>query len=152
MGVFDEDAACGFDALNPPAGVAEENDIAGPGVDGEVLVEGGDLYAFRLQYHVEEGGVGDCSAVGDGDGACAATGVELAVDAVAQKVCAVTAAAGLDAFAEDGDELVEELAGEVAVRIGTAEDGVEGALVPGFSTDTGDDLLHKDVDGLRRDL
>jgi hypothetical protein len=47
--VFHQDAAGGFHALNAPAGVAEQDDIAGAGVDGEVLVERGDLYAFRLQ-------------------------------------------------------------------------------------------------------
>ncbi len=55
--------AGGFDALDAPAGVAEEDDVAGGGVDGEVLVEGGDLYAFRLQDDGEERGVGDGAAV-----------------------------------------------------------------------------------------
>jgi hypothetical protein len=43
VGIFDEDAAGGFDALHAPTGVAEEDDVAGRGVDGEVLVEGRDL-------------------------------------------------------------------------------------------------------------
>ena len=76
VGVFDEDAAGGFDALDAPAGVAEEDDVAGAGVDGEVLVEGGDLDAFGLQDDVVERGVGDGSAVGDGDHAGAAARVE----------------------------------------------------------------------------
>jgi hypothetical protein len=41
--IFDEDAAGGFDALHAPAGVAEEDDVAGRGLDGEVFVEGRDL-------------------------------------------------------------------------------------------------------------
>ena len=93
VGVFDEDAAGGFDALDAPAGVAEQDDVAGAGVDGEVLVERGDLYAFGLQDDAEERGVGDGSAVGDGDRARAAARVELAVDAVAEEVGAVAAAA-----------------------------------------------------------
>ena len=63
MGVFDEDAAGGFDALDAPACIAEEDDVAGAGVDGEVLVERGYLYSFRLQYDVEERGVWNCAAV-----------------------------------------------------------------------------------------
>jgi len=48
VGVFDEDAAGGFDALNAPAGGAEEDDIAGTGVDGEVLVERGESERLRV--------------------------------------------------------------------------------------------------------
>ena len=76
VGVFDEDAAGGFDALDAPAGGAEEDDVAGAGVDGEVLVERGDLDAFGLQDDVVEGDVGDGAAVGDGDHAGAAAWVE----------------------------------------------------------------------------
>ena len=104
VGVFDQDAAGGFDALDAPAGVAELDDIAGAGVDGEVLVERGDLYAFRLQDHAVESGVGDRAAVGDRDGARAAARVELAVDAVAEQVRAVAAARGFDAFAQQFDD------------------------------------------------
>src|ERR1700678_4386371 len=38
--IFHEDASGGFDALHTPAGVAEEDDVAGRGLHGEVLVEG----------------------------------------------------------------------------------------------------------------
>ena len=86
VGVFDEDAAGGFDALDAPAGVAEEDDVAGAGVDGEVLVECGDLDAFGLEDDVVEVGVGDGAAVGDGDHAGAAAGVEMVLDAVAKEV------------------------------------------------------------------
>jgi hypothetical protein len=67
-------------------------------VDGEVLVERGDLYAFGLQDDVVEGGVGDGAAVGDGDHAGAAAWVEVVLHAVAEEVGAVAAAAGFDAF------------------------------------------------------
>ena len=152
MCIFDEDAARGFDALNAPTGVAEQNHVAGAGFHGEVLVEGGDLYAFRLQYDVEQRGVGDGAAVRDGDGARAATRVELAVDAVAEEIRAVAAAGGFDALAEQRDDLVEERAREIAVRVGAAENGEESVFVPGFRGDTGDDLLHQHVNGLRRDF
>ena len=43
VSVFDEDASgFGFDAANAPTGVAEEHDVAGVGLDGEVLVERAD--------------------------------------------------------------------------------------------------------------
>ena len=111
VGVFDEDAADGFDALDAPAGVAEEDDVAGGGVDGEVLVERGDLDAFGLEDDVVEGDVGDGAAVGDGDAAGAAAWVEVALDAVAEEIGAVAAAGGFDAFGEEGEEVVEALRG-----------------------------------------
>src|ERR1035441_7348680 len=152
VGVFDEDAAGGFDALDAPTGVAEKDDVAGAGVDGVVLVEGGDLYSFRLQNDVEERGVGDGAAVRDGDGARAAAWVKLAVDAVAQEVGAVAAARGLDAFGEQLDEVVEEGAREVAIWIGATKDVVESGFVPRLRADACDDLLHEDVDRLRGDF
>ena len=152
VGVFDEDASGGFDALDAPTGVAEEDDVAGGGVYGEVFAEGGNLYAFWLQYDAEEGGVGDGSAVGDGDHACAAAGMELVVDGVVQKVGAVAAAGGFDAVGEEVDEFVEALAGEISIGIGAAQDVVESFGLPWLCAAAGDDLLHENVDRLRGDF
>ena len=152
VGVFDEDAAGGFDALDAPAGGAEEDDVAGGGVDGEVLVECGDLDAFGLEDDAVESGVGDGAAVGDGDAAGAATRVEVVLDAVAEEVGAVAAAGGFDAFGEEGEDVVEGFAGEVAVGVGAAEGVVEGVFFPGLGSAGCDDLLHEDVGGLRGNL
>ncbi len=152
VSVFDEDAAGGFDALDAPAGGAEEDDVAGAGVDGEVLVECGDLDAFRLQDNVVEGDVGDGSAVGDGDHARAAAWMKVVLDAVAEKVGTVAAAGRFDTFGEEGEDVVEGLAGEVAIGIGAAERVVEGVFFPGFGSAGCDDLLHEDVGGLWRNL
>ena len=78
--------------------------------------------------------------------------MELTVDAVTQEVGTVAAAGGFDAFGEQGDELVEELAGEVTVGVRAAQDVEEVGLVPWLRADAGDDLLHEHVDGLRRDF
>ena len=152
VGVFDEDAAGGFDALDAPAGGAEEDDVAGAGVYGEVLVERGDLDAFGLEDDAVEIGLRDGSAVGDGDAARSAARVEVVLDAVAEEVGSVTASAGFDAFAEERDEGVEVGAGEVAVGVGSAEGVVEGVFFPGLGSAGGDDLLHEDVGGLRGNL
>ena len=148
VSVFYEHTAGGFHALDTPTGVTQEDDVPGSGVDGEVLVEGRDLYAFGLQDNVVERGVGDGATVRDGYGASATARVKLAVDAIAQQVRAVTATRGLDAVREQDNNLVEELAGEVAVGIGAAQDVVEGGLIPWLGADAGDDLLHQDVGGL----
>jgi hypothetical protein len=102
VSVFDEDAASGFDALDTPTTGAEKDDVAGAGVDGEVLVECGDLDAFGLEDDVVEGYVGDGSAVGDGDAACAAAGMKVVMDSIAEEVGTVTTAGGFDAFGEEG--------------------------------------------------
>ncbi len=146
VGVFDEDAACGFDTLDAPAAVAEEDDVAGAGVDGEVLVERGDLDAFGLEDDGEERGVGDGATVGNGDHAGSTAGVELVVNAVAEEVGAVTAAAGLDAVAEEVDEVIE-LGG-----VGSTEGVEERVLFPRLGAAAGYDLLHQYVGWLRWDL
>ncbi len=136
VGVFDQHAAGGFDALDAPTGVAEQDDVAGGGVDGEVLVERGDLYAFRLQDDVEEGGVGDGAAVGDGD-ACGSRGAGGAGRGRRRGGGRRRSGRGwIRCLREEGDELVEELAGEVAVGVGAAEDVVEGVFVPGLGADS----------------
>ena len=109
MCVFDEDAAGGLDALDAPAGVAEQDDVAGAGVDGEVLIEGTHLYAFGLQDDGEAGVIGDGAAVGDGDHARAAAWMQDALHAVAQNVGAVAATGGFDAFVEETEQVVEVL-------------------------------------------
>ena len=148
MGVFDEDAAGGFDALDAPAGGAEEDDVAGGGVDGEVLVECGDLDAFGLEDDVVEVCVGDGAAVGDGDHAGSAARVEMMLDAVAKEVGAIAAAGGLDAFGEEGENVVKGFACQVAIGVGAAKGVVEGVLFPGLGSAGCDDLLHEDVGGL----
>ena len=43
VGVFDQHAPSALDALNAPARIAQQDDIAGAGIHCEVLVECGDL-------------------------------------------------------------------------------------------------------------
>ena len=152
MGVFNEDAAGGFDALDAPTAGAEEHDVAGAGVDGEVLVEGCNLDAFGLEDDVVESDVGDGSSVGDGDAACAPARVKVVMDAVAEEIGSVTAAGGFDAFGEEGQELVEGFAGEVAIGVGSAKGLEECVFFPGLGSAGRDDLLHENVSGLRRNL
>ena len=152
MRVFHQDTADRFDALDAPAGVAEENDVAGRGVDGEVLVERGYLQTLGLEDDIIKICFGDGAAVGDGDHAGAAARMEVMLDAVTEEVRAVTAAGGFDPFGEKGQEFVEGFAGEVAIGVGAVEGVVEGVLFPWFGSAGRDDLLHEYVGGLRRDL
>src|ERR1700749_548925 len=98
MGVFDEDAASGFDALNTPAGGTEQDDVPRAGVNREVLVESGDLNAIRLEDDIVESDVGDRSAVRNSDAASTTAGMEDAMDTIAKEIGAVAAAGRFDAF------------------------------------------------------
>ncbi len=85
VGVLYEDLAGGVDALDAPTRVAEEDDVAGGAVDGEVLVERGDLDVLGLEHDGEDRRIGDGAAVRDGDAARAAAGVEMALNLIAHK-------------------------------------------------------------------
>src|ERR1035437_6829157 len=78
--------------------------------------------------------------------------MKLAVNAVAQQVRTVASSAGLNAFAEQFHNLVEEIARKIAVGIRAAQNIVERIFIPGFGADAGDDLLHQHVDWLGRNL
>ena len=107
MGVFDEDPAGGFDALDAPAGVAEEDDVAGrvstAKCSSRVAIWTFSGWSMTAKMAVS----GMAPPLAMAMHACAAAGVELALDAVAEEVGAVAAAGALDAVVEQGEELVE---------------------------------------------
>ena len=147
VSVFDEDASgAGFDAVDAPTGVAEEHDVAGVGLDGEVLVEGADDGFGGQGDDVVERGLGDGSAGGDGRQARASAGAEAMVDLVAVEVGSEASALGTDAVAEHGEDFVKGFAGEIAVVAGAADEGEEVVFGPFVGGAGGDDLLGEDVE------
>ena len=147
VSIFHEDASgAGFDATDTPTGVAEEHDVAGMGLDGEVLIEGADDGLFGQGDDVVERGFGDCSAGGDGRQARSATGAETVVDLVAVEVGSEASALGADAFAEHDENFVKGFAGEIAVVAGAADEGEEFVFIPLVGGAGGDDLLGEDVE------
>ena len=147
VGVFDEDASgARLDAVDAPAGVAQEHDVSGVGFDGEVLVEGADDGFGGQGDDVVESGFGDGSAGGDGRQARAAAGAEAMVDLVAVEVGAEASALGADAVAEHGEDFVEGFAGEIAVVAGASDEGEEIVFAPFVGGAGGDDLLGEDVE------
>lgn len=117
-----------------------------------MLVESRDLYTFGLEDDAVESRVGNRTSVGYCDHAGAAAGMEMVLDAITKKIRSVAAATRFDAFSKKGKKIVEGFAGEIAVRIGTAEDVEERVFFPGFGPTGSNYLLHKDVGGLRRNL
>ncbi len=135
-----------FDAADTPTGVAEEHDVAGMGLDGEILIEGADDGFLRQGNDVEERGLGDGSAGGDGGQARTSPGAEAVIDLVAVEVGSEASALGADAFAEHDENLVKGFAGEVAVVAGAADEGEELVFIPFVGGAGGDDLLGEDVE------
>ena len=62
--VFDQHAS-GSDAPDAPGRIAEQEDVAGHALDGEVLVDGADDVALGMLDDVVQGGVGNGAAAGD---------------------------------------------------------------------------------------
>ena len=74
------------------------------------------------------------------------------MDAIAKDVGAVAAARRLDAVAEKAEKFFEGFAREIAIGPGACEEREEVVLLPGLCSTGGDDLLHEDVERLRRDF
>ena len=96
-----------LDPADLPGVAAEQEDVAGHGLDGPVLVDRADERVVRIGHDPVVAGLGD-GAAGHG---CSQAGAlarpQLAVDLVVVEVGAAPAAAGLDAVADQLHDLVE---------------------------------------------
>ena len=148
----DDDLAAA-DVLDPPRRVAQQEDVAGVALDGEVFVERADDRAVLVVGDdAVVGDLGNGAAAGDGRQPGALAGPQPAVDAVAVQVGAMPAALRRDAFAEHLQHRVVIVARQVAIRIRPAAQLEERVLVPVVAGDGGDDLLGQDVQRRTRDL
>ena len=134
-----DDAA--LDLQNPPRGVAELEDVADVGFDGEILIERADERIVGVLTDLVVGDVGDRPAAGDGGDAGALARHDAAVHAVAMQQPAPTVGVHLDDAIEIG-------ARNIAKRPSPSEGVEEIVLVPSLLTGGdagGDDLLGEDV-------
>ena len=83
VGVLDPHHAFALDPADPPGGGAEQEDVAGLALDGEVLVDRADERAFRLFDDAEVARFGDHAAVEQRGQPRGAARAQHAVDAVA---------------------------------------------------------------------
>ena len=131
----------GLDAQDPPGRVAELEDVAAVGLDGEVLVDRADERALGLEAHLVVGGVRDRAAGRErGQARALASPCSAPFDAVAveqrargRRVCSATTASK---------------SSRVRSRYGQARRNAleERVLVPGLGDARGDDLLGEDVE------
>ncbi len=136
---------------HPPRVGAEQEDVAGGGFDGEVLVDRPDRDALRVQDDPVVPGLGDGAATGEGGQSCPPPGPEPSVDGVVVQVGAAPAPAGLDSPRGQVHHLVEVLAGEVGERCGADHQGEEGVDLPLVGGGhLGHHLLGQDVEGRHR--
>ena len=121
LGVFHPQRP-GFHAADAPGGGAEQEDIAGHALHGEILVHRAHCDAFGLGHHQVLRGVGNGAARGDGGEARVAPAAHAAVHGVAVQVGAGAAARRGDALGEHSQHLVEIGAGQRAVGPGAAHE------------------------------
>src|SRR5690606_9573728 len=127
---------------------AEQEDVARHRLDGPVLVDRAHEQLVGLEHDPVVAGLGDGAAGGQRGQAGARAGTDLAVDPVDVQPGAPRTPAGADAPAHHVDDLVERGPGQVAVRPGPPQEGVEVVEPVPLVADGGDlghDLLGQDV-------
>ena len=113
-GVVDPHGA-DLDLLHPPRVGAEEEDVPGGRLHGEVLVHRPDGDALGVEDDPVVTGLGDGSPAGQRGQAGAPPGPQAPVDRIVVEMGAATAPSGLDAPARQGHHVVEVLTGQVGV-------------------------------------
>ena len=88
VGIFDPHAPA-FHAADFPGSVAQQEDVAGHALDGEVLVDGAHESSVRVGHHVVIGVVGNGPAAGQGGNARPPASLQPMIDAIPVQVCAV---------------------------------------------------------------
>jgi len=99
--------------------------VARQALDGEVFVDRADGHALGFEDDVKIEHVRDGTAVGQCGEVGAAPGTQASVDRVVVQVGTASAAACAETLGGHGDDAVEGLAFEAAVRPGACERGVE---------------------------
>ena len=88
-------------------GVAQQHDVAGHALHGEVFIHGADHGAFRLSYHGEQSGLRNGAAAGDGRQARASSRPQLWFTRSRWRYAPYASAAGGNAFGEHFENAVE---------------------------------------------
>ncbi len=132
---------------------AQQEDVAGGGLDGEVLVHGSHGDAVGVEHHPVVTRFGDGTATGQRGQPCPAPGPEAAVDGVVMEMRTSPAASGLDPPGHQIDHLVETLPRESGVGRGPPDQVVERSHLPFVGgRDFGDELLGQYVERGHRGL
>ena len=145
MGVDDADGAL-LDAGDAPGSGAEQEDVAGGALHGEILVDGADGDVFGLGDDAVVAHLRYDAAVVEGGEARSAAPADDAVDAVAVDEGRSRAGTVANAGGEHRHDFVEGLALEAREGRGLADEVVEGVLGPGLAGGLSHDLLGEDVE------
>ena len=133
-------------APDHPRRRAQQENVAGLTLDGEVFVDGADRLAVGLRDHVVVGRLGNGAARGDCRHPCAAARAQPAVDAIVVQKRAEAAARGRDAVGEHGHDFVEGAALEIAIGVRPANERVQLFDVPLVARTGRDELLRQHVE------
>ncbi len=115
-----------LDLHDPPRVGPEQEDVAGGGLDGEVLVHRADGHAVGVEDHPVVARLGDGATAGEGGEPRPTPGPEPTVDGVVVEMGAASSAAGADAPRHQLHHLVEVVTAELGVGRGPARPGRRG--------------------------
>ena len=131
MRVFHQDSSR-FSLYAPyaPRTVAQQHDVAGLALDGEIFIQGAHYDSFRLEYDGKQRRLRDGAPAGDGRQTAAPARSELVVHAVAVEIGAVAPAPRRDALRKHFEHAVVGFAAEVAVGVGSLRQREQFVFVP----------------------
>src|SRR5580704_8247578 len=131
VGIFNQHPA-GFalDPVNAPGTVAEQHDVAGVAFYRKVFVHGADNNAFWLGDNREQGVLGNGATAGNGRQPRTSTRTQPVIHAIAMQVGAVPAATGGNAFGKHFQDCIVAFASQIAVGIGTFDQGEHVVFIP----------------------
>ena len=139
------------DLLDPPRGRTEQEDLAGAGLVDHLLVELADAPSVG-EVDAEEPAVGDRAGVGDRELARALAPADGSGGPVPDDPRAkLGEALGRVAAVEHVEDVLELLAGQLAVGLGGLDDALDLVDLPVLVGDHRDDLLGEDVERVLRD-
>ena len=120
----------GLDLGDAPGVGAEQEDVAGGGLHGEVLVHRSHGDPVGIEDHAIVARLRDGSSAGEGGQPCAASSAEATVDGVVVEMGAAPTASGLDSPRDQFDHVVEAVPGEVRVGCCPSDQLEEGSDIP----------------------
>ena len=149
LGVFDPDPSA-FHPAHLPRSIAQQEDVAGHALDGEVLVYRADESPFRVGHHIVIRVVGNGPAAGQGGQAGAPASLHPVVDAVPVQMGAVTSLTGGESLGKGLHHLVEPVPGQVPVGIRAPAQLEQRILIPVLTRGGGHHLLRHHIQRPRR--
>jgi hypothetical protein len=99
-----------LDAADAPGAVAEQKNVSGEALDGEILIDGADEGLGRLFDDIVIGRIGNSAAAGDGRQSCPTPSMDAAMDPIPMDQGSAAAASRANPFRQDVQDGLEIVA------------------------------------------